>query len=143
MEASKANFKVKLGIVLSFLSLIGIVLVFEYCSAQGWTTFLKAVELAIIVLFFVSFYLSFIKTGLWRFTHKSLARLDERELIIINRSLRYGYAFYSIFVLSLLLLIALLNLNISIVLAVAMIIFSHLVPASIIGYSEKYISYRE
>ena len=143
METQKSNFKIKLGIVLSFLSLISIVLIFEYCQVHGWTNVFKVVEFTLIALLSISIYLSFIKTGLWQFTHKTLTKLDERELTVINRSLRYGYAIFSVFVLSLLLLIALLNLEINIVIAISMILFAHLIPASIIGYSEKHINYGE
>jgi|GEM_PF-920259 len=141
METKKSHLNVKLGIAFNFLSIIGIVLIFEYCQVHGWTTMFKVVEFTLIALLSICFYLSFIKTGLWQFSHKSFIKVDERELLIINRSLRYAYAIFSVIVLCLLLLIALLKFEISIVLAVSMILLAHLIPASIIGCSEKPISY--
>jgi fatty acid desaturase len=141
METIKSNFRVKVGIAFCFLILIAIVLIFEYCQVKGWTTELEYTEFTLIALLIIIFYFSLIKTGLWQFSHKSFSKLDERELLLINRSLRLGYAFFSVFVLLLLLFFSLLNLKISIVLAVAMILFAHLVPTAIIGFSEKQINY--
>ncbi|MBA7589956.1 hypothetical protein ES708_32055 [subsurface metagenome] len=137
METKKSIFGIRLGIVLNFFSLLSIVLIFEYRGIYGWTNVFKVIELALIILLFISFYLSFIKTGLWKFTHKALKKLDEREIVLINKSLRHGYAIFSVAVLCLLLFLALSSKTISIVTATSLILFAHLIPASIIGWTEK------
>jgi hypothetical protein len=141
MESKKSNPGMKFWIVLTFLSLFGTVTGFEYCQAHSWTLLSKVAEFALLALFILSFYMSFIRSGLWEFTHRPLNKLDERELAVVNRSLRYGYSIFTVLVLCLLLLIAMLNLEISIVLAVSLILFAHLVPASVIGFSGKSYSY--
>lgn len=141
METKKTNFWLKLGISISFSILIGIVLIFEFCQLNGWTSFAKIIEFVLIGIFPIIFYFSFIETKLWQFSHKSLRKLDERELLLINRSLRIGYAIFSVFILLFLLIVALFNLKISIVTAASMILIAHLVPTAIIGFSEKQINY--
>ncbi|NQV01245.1 MAG: hypothetical protein HQ542_01250 [Bacteroidia bacterium] len=137
METKKTIYWIRLGVILTFFSLLSIVLVFEYSTINGWTNVFKVTELALIMLLVVSFFLSFIKTGLWKFTHKSLKKMDEREIALLSKSLRYGYAIFSVAVLGLLLFLALSTNKVSIVMAVSLILFAHLVPASIIGWTEK------
>jgi len=59
-------------------------MIFECCRVKGWTTAFKVTEIALIALLSIIFYFSFIKTGLWQFSHKSFSKLDERELLLIN-----------------------------------------------------------
>lgn len=141
METKKSRLWSKVGISISFLTLISIALIFEICQSNSWTLFAKTIEFLLIGVFLIVFYFSFIKTKLWQFSHKSLNKLDERELLLINRSLRIGYAVFSIFALLLLLSIALLDLKISILTAASMILIAHLIPPAIIGYQEKSINY--
>ncbi|MFC2100825.1 hypothetical protein ACFLRZ_03245 [Bacteroidota bacterium] len=137
METKKAIYWTRLGVILAFLSLISIVLIFEYSKMNGWTNVFTMIELALLILLVISFYLSFIKTGLWKFTHKPIKKLDEREIALISKSLRYGYAIFSVAVLCLLLFLALSSTTVSIVMATSLILFAHLIPASIISWTEK------
>lgn len=137
METTKSIYSIRLGVMLTLLSLISIVLVFEYSTSKEWTNILIVIELVLIVLLIISFILCFIKTGLWKFTHEPLNKLDEREIALISKSLRYGYAIFSVFVLCLLLFLALSSKTVSIVMATSLIVFAHLIPASIIAWTEK------
>lgn len=137
METKKSIYWIRLGVLLTFVSLFSIVFIFEYSTINGWANVFKVIEFALIALLIISFVLSFIKTGLWKFTHKPLKKLDEREIALISKSLRYGYAIFSVAVLSLLLFLSLSGNKVSIVMATALILFAHLIPASIIGWTEK------
>jgi len=114
METKKAFDWIRFGVIVTFLCLLSIVLVFEYSMINGWT-----------------------KTGLWKFTHKPIRKLDEREIAVVSKSLRYGYAIFSVVVLCFFLFLSLTGNKVSIVMAGSFILFAHLIPASIIAWTEK------
>jgi len=82
---------------------------------------------------------TFFKTGLWQFTHKSLKMLDEREMELTSKSLRIAYAIFTVVVLALLLAIAITSVAIDVVMVAALILFAHLLPASIIAWTQKVV----
>jgi hypothetical protein len=137
METQKPKLIVRLGIILTLLSLLDIAIIFEYCQLNEWSLALTIAELGFIAIFLISFFLTFIRTGLWAFTHRSLKKLDEREIAMVSRALRHAYAIFSIVVLSYLLIISVSESSVSIVMTVSLIIFAHLIPASIIGWMER------
>ena len=137
MEQKNSLNKRRLGVVITFLSLFGIVLLFEYGITEQWSNILKFGELGLIVVFLISLGITYFKTGLWKFTHKSLDKLDEREVLLTSKSLRYAYSIFSILVLGLLLSFSIIDKSISIVLTVSLVLIAHLLPASIIAWTEK------
>jgi len=128
---------IKLGIVMTFISLLSLVLVFEYCRAHGWTQTLIVLEIISIVTLILSFIYSYVQTGLWSFTHKPVDKMDEREIAMASKSLRSGYAIFTVVVLCLLLFLSLTNNNISIVMVASVIVFAHILPASVIVWKKK------
>jgi len=94
-------------------------------------------EIIAFIIFLISFSLTYLKTGLWRFTHKPLKTLDERELALTSKSLRYAYVIFTVIVLILLLSLAIFSAKIDIVLVVSLILLAHLLPASVIAWTEK------
>ncbi|NOR88241.1 MAG: hypothetical protein GQ527_11580 [Bacteroidales bacterium] len=139
MELQKSFKNRKIGVVLTYLSLLSALLVFEYAREDEWNIIFKIIEVISIILFVVSFIFTYVKTGLWRFTHQPLIELDEREVILISKSLRYAYTSFTILVLLLLMSFALTNASIDMVLVASLIIFAHLLPASIIAWTEKVV----
>jgi len=137
METKKAFDWIRFGVIVTFLCLLSIVLVFEYSMINGWTNFRSIIELALLTLLIICFVLSYIKTGLWKFTHKPIRKLDEREIAVVSKSLRYGYAIFSVVVLCFFLFLSLTGNKVSIVMAGSFILFAHLIPASIIAWTEK------
>jgi len=112
-------------------------LIFEYAREEGWNLFFTVTEVISIIIFILSFIITYLKTGLWGFTHKSIKELDEREIILVSKSLRYAYTSFTILVLLLLMSFALTKASIDMVLVASLIIFAHLLPASIIAWTEK------
>ena len=139
----------KTGVVLNYLSLILLavsIMAIEYRWGTVW-------PIAGIVIGLVCFTFTFVqlygRTGLWKFVHMSLEDLDEREVQLIHNSLRIAYA---IFTVAALLYILVLTLKIQFfagltdpsgdfsfgnVVFAAFIYLSHILPASIIAWSER------
>ncbi|OQX96841.1 MAG: hypothetical protein B6I20_13920 [Bacteroidetes bacterium 4572_117] len=140
MEQKKSISKRRLGVVITFISLFSIVSIFEYGRIEHLleqNIILQITGIISLIVFIVSLTLTFIKTGLWKFTHKSLNTLDEREIILTSKSLRYAYAIFTVFTLFLLLSLSILGKPLSIVSVVSLIVFTHLLPASVIAWTER------
>ena len=137
MEAKILFNNRKIGVLFTYLSLLTILMVFEYAREEGVSLFLKVIEAISILIFITSFIITYVKTGLLRFTHKPIRELDEREIILLSKSLRYSYTSFTILVLLLLMSFTLTNASVDMVLVVSLIIFAHLLPASIIAWTEE------
>jgi len=140
MEQKNSISKKRLGVIVTLLSLASVVLIFEYGRIKDLleqNIFLQITGIISLTIFIVSFIFTFIKTGLWKFTHKSLNKLDEREIALTSKSLRYAYSIFTLFLLFLLFLFSIFDKHLSIVLVVSLIIFAHLLPASVIAWTER------
>jgi len=137
MNERKSMAPIRWGVILTMLSLAGVVVFFELGVRTQWSTALMISEIVLLVILLITYILSFMRTGLWNFSHKPLKELDEREMEMTSKSLRIAYALFTIFVLFLLLVFAVLNIAVSIVLAVSLILFAHLLPGTVIAFSEK------
>lgn len=127
----------RIWILLSLLSLSGLAFIFEYTKTVGWTTAFTLVEFILIAILLLSFVMGYVVTGLWVFSHRPLKQLDERELMIISQSLRIAYAIFTVLVLCFLMFVALTERSISMVSVASLIIFAHLLPASIMGWAGR------
>ena len=127
----------KTGVITTTLSLIAIVIIFEYGKVNLQRNYFLVLEILAILAFLISFFLTYAKTGLWKFTHKPLKELDEREIALTSKSLRFAYGIFSVTVLVLLLSLAIIETQIDIVLVVSLILFAHIIPASVIAWTEK------
>ena len=127
----------RIGVILTLISLYAMVGIFECCKVNRKMNMFIITESIAFIIFLISFSLTYLKTGLWRFTHKSLKTLDEREIALTSKSLRYAYIIFTVVVLILLLSLAIFNAKIDVVLVVSLILFAHLLPASVIAWTEK------
>jgi len=125
------------GVILTLISLCAMVGIFECCKINRKMNIFITTEIIAFIIFLTSFSLTYLKTGLWRFTHKSLKKLDEREIALTSKSLRYAYIIFTVIVLVLLLSLAISSAKIDIVLVVSLILLAHLLPASVIAWTEK------
>ncbi len=137
MKPEKTNKNRRVGVIITILSLCAMVIIFEFCKINRNVTLFIATEILALIIFSVSFALTFIKTGLWRFTHKSLKKLDEREIALTSKSLRIAYAIFTVVILFLLLSLAIFNAKIDVVLVAALILLAHILPASVIAWTEN------
>jgi hypothetical protein len=139
MEMKKSIRKRKLGVIFTLLSLCSMVCIFEYYKTEQWDSTFVAIEIILVIIFLASFMVTFIQTGLWGFIHKPLVKLDEREIVLTSKSLRYAYAVFTVVTLILLLYFAITHTPIDVVLVASLILFAHILPASFIAWTEKVI----
>jgi len=139
MAPQKSIIVRRVGVILTYTSLICIVLIFEYSRGNQWTSFLIVFETIAFVFFLIGFVLTYLKIGLWSFIHRPLKKLDEREIALTSKSLRYAYGIFTIVILVVLLSFAVMVISVSIVLVASLILFAHLLPASFIAWTEKLI----
>ena len=139
MEIKKSIKKRRVGVILTLLSLCSMVIIFEYCKIEQRNNTFIAIEIIPLIIFLVSFIVTFIKTGLWGFIHKPLKKLDEREIALTSKSLRYAYSIFTVVTLFLLLSFAITQTQIDVVLVASLILFAHILPASYIAWTEKEI----
>ena len=118
--------------LMNYLSLILIVITFQYLKDVEWTWVFVVLEVFFIVLFAISLYYSYIKTGTWSFVHRSLEKLDERELKIVGKTSRLSYVVFTIIALLIMMVLSVTEWRINMVFTAAMIYFSHILPASIL-----------
>ena len=137
MEMKESIKKRRIGVIFTLLSLCSMVLIFEYCKIEQRDSAIIAIEIIPIIIFIVSFILTFIKTGLWGFIHQPLKKLDEREIALTSKSLRYAYGIFTVVTLILLLSLAITYTQIDVVLVASLILFAHILPASYIAWTEK------
>ena len=139
MEKQLSQTKRKAGVLISYLSLIIVVLLFEYCTKNEWSLTFTIIEIGLLAIFISSFIITFIKTGLWQFSHKKIKNLDEREIIITSKSLRISYSIFTIIAIIIIFILGITNISISVVTAASLLIIAHILPASIIAWNSKEI----
>jgi len=132
---------VRWGVALTIFSLIALMTVFELVINMSWTLTLRIAGISLLVILCVTYPFAFIKTGLWKFTHKSIKALDEREMQITGKSLRIAYAIFSVIVLVILYVFALLEIKVSVVLAAGLLLFAHLLPGAVLVFTEKQLRF--
>lgn len=137
METHASGKNARPGVILTFLSLIGLVWVFECASVNAWTAFMIVAEIILVLIFIAGFIASAVKTGCWKYVNTSIKDLEENESIVINKALKAGYALFSLIALCLLIIFALIGKPVSIVMAVAMILLAYLIPISIIAWTNN------
>lgn len=137
MNKSTSKTGKRIWILLTLLSLAGLAFIFEYTKTAGWSSAFTIIEVIFIAILLLSFVMGYVITGLWVFSHRSLNQLDEREVMIIGQSLRISYSIFTVFVLCFLMFVALTERSMTMVSVVSLIIFAHLLPASIVGWTRS------
>jgi len=128
----------RIGVVLTLLSLCAMVIIFECSKIHRNVALFISTEIIAFVIYSVSFVLTYLKTGIWQFTHKALKKLDEREITLTSKSLRIAYCIFTVVILILLLSLAITDTPASIVLVASLILLAHILPASAIAWTENY-----
>jgi len=130
----------RIGVLINFISLFLLIFVFELINHDvglGLT-----LGLILIGIFFVIVIASFIyvygKTGLWKLSHQHIKLLDERQVQVLSNALRISYSAFVIIVLIIIYGYALIKRGpIDVVIAGALIYMAHILPASILAWTEK------
>ena len=120
------------GVLINYIALVMALILFELTKygigIPHWAGFsLIGVFLLILIISFVSVY---VKSGLWRLTHKKTENLDEREIQVVTHAIRISYTMVYLF--------AIFGLGtIDVVIAATLVYLAHIIPTSIVAWTEK------
>ena len=134
MSTKKKNTLQKTSIVIHLISLVSWTVIFNPWTqivSEVWAKNLFLISIGICAL---SSYFSFNKTGLLKFTHTKTKDLDERELIVTNNAIRFGYSALGIVASLLLFVIALTSWQIHVTHAAFILYIAHILPAVYLGW---------
>jgi len=128
------------GVLINYIALIMVLIFFELTKygigIPHWAGFsLIGVFLLILIISFVYVY---VKSGLWRLTHKKTKNLDEREIQVVTHAIRISYTIFVITVIVMVYLFAILGIGaIDVVIAATLLYLAHIIPTSILAWTEK------
>jgi hypothetical protein len=129
----------RVWILLNYLSLIAGMLLFYTVKIYHWPLPYLLLEIGIFAIFLTSLYQAYIKTKFWKMVHTSSKILDEREAQIVLQAIKYAYSIFTIMCLIIIYAFAIAEFHqIDVVLAGGLLYLAHILPASIVGWNEKY-----
>ena len=126
----------RIGVTLNYFSLAAIVVIFELFKDSGLPVLTISAISGALMVWLVSFILTYIRTQAWKQVHRSFKTLDEREAGQAYESLRVAYGIFTVIVLAILLLYSVSELRVSIVIFVSLLYLAHVLPASFIVWKK-------
>jgi len=131
----------RVWIILNYLSLIAGMLLFYAVKIYYLPVSFLMFEIGIFAIFIFSLYKAFIQTKFWKLVHAKSINLDEREMQVVLNALRYAYGIFAIICLVIIYAFAVAEYKpIDVVLAGGLLYLAHTLPASLVGWNEKYIT---
>ena len=135
---NKTKHSRRLSVLLNYFSIIVILALFYIVRLGILKTVFLAFEVIPLFAVILSFRHAFVKTDLWKMTHASFKKLDEREIQVVFRATSISYSLFAIAILVIIYIFILSGLGqLDAVLAVSLLYFAHILPASIIAWNEK------
>lgn len=126
-------------IFLHYFSLIATLVVFYTGKYLYWPSCTIIIGIGFMVILIISFFRAFIRTKFWKMVHTSYKNLDEREMFTVLKSLQFSYSIFTITSLIIIFTFALIGYHrIDVLLAAALLLLAHTLPAAIVGWNEKY-----
>lgn len=122
----------RIGVTLNYISLAAIVFLFEFYKDSGFPVLAILAISGAILVWLISFILTYIRTRAWKQVHRSFKKLDEREAGQIYESLRVAYSIFTVIALAVLFAFSLTELQVSIIVFVSLLYLAHVLPASFI-----------
>jgi uncharacterized Tic20 family protein len=132
--------KRRIGVVLNFTALLLTVVLFELLRLDAGISRTASMILMGLSLMIIigSFMAVFGSTGIWKMSHQRKKTLDERQVQVVLNAIRISYSIFVILVLILIYRFALIEKGpIDVVMAAALLYLAHLLPASILAWTEK------
>ena len=127
----------RIGIIINLIALSYIVITWAINPGEKTRLgLLLSGGFAMLILLF-TYYYSFWRTNLWRYTHTRVNKLNERELVENNQALRFAYSAFTVIVLFMLMYYVLSPAVLSIVPVAGMIYLAHILPAVYLGWTKK------
>ena len=135
---NKTKHNSRLSVLLNYFSIIVILALFYIVRLGILKTIFIAFEVIPLIAAILSFRHAFVKTGIWKMTHASFKKLDEREVQVVFRATSISYSLFAIAILVIIYIFILSGLGqIDAVLAASLLYFAHILPASMIAWNEK------
>jgi len=132
------------GVAINYASLLILLVLFYIAGNNGLKTIPLVAGAVLAGAIIISFINVHMKTGLWKFVHTKIDKLDEREIQVTHESLRSAYSVFCVICLFLFLVGELIReyhtglSGVSFMPIVgALIYLAHTLPASIIAWTEK------
>jgi hypothetical protein len=130
--------KRKIAVVANFLSVILILIIFYGVRYFGIPKMYLLLEIFPFFSLIINFKIAFGKSNLWKITHTSFNKLDEREMQLVYKATTDSYSIFTILCLVLVYTFSLLGLAlIDVIVAACLLYIAHILPASIIAWNEK------
>lgn len=140
MKKSISRKKRRKMIIINYLSLIIFLVIYYLGKYFNWPKPLVVGEIISIIILISSFYLGFIRTKLWKFVHVSENKLDERQILINLKALKYSYSIFVIICLLIIYSFAIADQGpLDVLIAFCLLYLAHTLPAAICGWMEKEI----
>ena len=135
---NKTKHSRRLSVLLNYFSIIVILALFYIVRLGILKTIFIAFEIIPLIAVVLSFRHAFVKTDLWKMTHASFKKLDEREVQVVFKATSISYSLFAIATLGIIYIFILSGLGqLDAVLAVCLLYIAHILPASIIAWNEK------
>ena len=126
----------RIGVTLNYISLAAIVFLFEFYKDSGFPVLAILAISGAILVWLISFILTYIRTQAWKQVHLSFKKLDEREAGQIYESLRIAYSIFTVIALAVLFAYSLTELQVSIIVFASLLYLAHVLPASFIVWKK-------
>lgn len=138
MELLQTRIQRRIWIVLNFLFLTAGLVIFYLGIHSDWPVVWIVTGSIALILFIVTCIQAFFRTRLWKMTHASVTRLDERQVQVMLNAVRYSYSIFVIICLLIVYGFALIATKvIDVVIAGSLLYLAHTLPAAVVGWTEK------
>ena len=135
---NKTKHTCRFSVLINYFSIIVILALFYIVRLGILKTVFIAFEIIPLIAAVLSFRYAFLKTDIWKMTHASFKKLDEREMQVVFKATSISYSLFVIVTLVIIYIFILSGLGqIDAVLAVSLLYIAHILPASIIAWNEK------
>lgn len=135
---SSSKMKPRSAVLINYFCIIITLILFYGIKYAGFSKIFLLLEIIPLICLIISFRIAFSTSNLWKLTHSSFRKLDEREIQIVYKATTYSYSIFTILCLVLIYTFYLLGFPIiDVVLAGSLLYIAHILPASIIVWNEK------
>ncbi|MEA2104282.1 MAG: hypothetical protein U9P79_06550 [Candidatus Cloacimonadota bacterium] len=135
---SSSKMKPRSAVLINYFCIIIALILFYGIKYAGFSKIFLLLEIIPLICLIISFRIAFSTSNLWKLTHSSFRKLDEREIQIVYKATTYSYSIFTILCLVLIYTFYLLGFPIiDVVLAGSLLYIAHILPASIIVWNEK------
>jgi len=135
---NKTKHTSRIAVLVNYFSIIVILALFYVVRLGLLKTVFIAFEIIPLIAAVLSFRYAFLKTDIWKMTHASYKKLDEREIQVVFKATSISYSLFVIVTLVIIYIFILSGMGqIDAVLAVSLLYIAHILPASIIAWNEK------